>query len=147
MGALSLESLEKSGGFVDQTLVKFHKSWKQFDEESKQVIDYDGDFFVKKGSYADFVRARQLSTESGLLFDALLVSACIRLGEKGEQQMTYEKACSCDAGLFGAFLEAVNEVYNGAKADPKHSAPMTSSGVKSSSRASAGAQSRKRKSA
>lgn len=145
MGALSLETLASKGGIVDTRLVPVTKVWRHFDDESSTMVDDEISFFVRRGSYGDFARARVAGEAAGVLADVLMVAGCIRMGAKGEEQLTYEQAESLDAGLFGAFREAVAEVYDGAKADPKHSAPTMSSGVKSSSRASAGAPSRKRK--
>jgi hypothetical protein len=145
MSALSLDALTKKGGLVDSRLVPVTKVWKHYDDDEGKMVEDEVSFFVRRGSYGDFARAKVAGEAAGVLADALMVAGCIRLGEKGEEQMTYEQAESLDAGLFGVFREAVAEVYDGAKADPKHSAPTTNFGVKSSSRASAAGQSRKRK--
>lgn len=146
MGALSLDGLTKKGGLVDSRLVPVTKVWRHYDDEAGAMVDDEVSFFVRRGSYGDFARAKVAGEAAGVLADALMVAGCIRLGEDGSEQLTYEQAESLDAGLFGVFREAVAEVYDGAKADPKRSAPTTSSGAKSSSRASAAGQLRKRKS-
>jgi hypothetical protein len=146
MAMLSLESLAGNGGIVDTRLVKVTKAWKRFDEKAGETVEDDVSFFVRRGSYGDFARTRADSEKAGVLPDVLMVAMCVRLGEDGGEQMTYEQASSLDPSLFAVFRDAVYEAYDGAKADPKHSAPMTSSGARSSSRASAAGQSKKRKS-
>lgn len=146
MAAFNLEALAAKGGIVDSRLVPFTKVWKHYDEALGEHVEDEVSFFVRKSSYADFARTR-VTDGTGLRAEVLQVAACIRLGEEGQEQMTYEQAESLEFALFQLFMEAVAEVYNGASADPKTSARKTNSGAKSSLRASAAGRSRKRKSA
>lgn len=76
--------------------------------------------------------------------DSALIVAHIRLGEDGQEALTYEQAYSLEMNLSVVFITAINEVYE--TSDPKRkSRQKKNSGVNLSSTESAAAPSKKRK--
>lgn len=104
---MKLDELRARGGLVDMTLVKKNVTWRRVDEDGKGE-DVDFDIFVRKNSFGLLALANQQGRE-GMSRDAVVIANGIRLGENGEEVMTYEDAYALEPALsvvlFTAFME------------------------------------------
>jgi hypothetical protein len=110
---MKLSDIEGKGGFVDGQLVKKSGVWKRFDEEKGEFEDFEIEFFVKQSSWYEYQKI--LKPDGDLHPEALAIAACIRLGDDGSEQMTYEQVTTLDSGLFNAFRIGLAEVYSAKK--------------------------------
>lgn len=118
---MKLDDLIKAGGVVDTTLVKKTKDWTRTGKNGEEVTD-EISFFVRRASHAMFKQAfiaagKESANGLDVDQDSALIVAHIRLGEDGSESLTYEQAFSLEHNLSALFVEAINEVYEGA--DPK----------------------------
>ena len=147
---MNINDLKNRGAFVDRLLVKANKKWERIGQDGRPASD-EVSFFVRRVSYMDFKSALSGGSESmasvKLDPDCLLICACIRLGDDGEELLEYSDAESLEPALFKLFIEAINDVYGGHNTDPKPLAQSKNSGAKSSAKASAAKRSKKPKSA
>lgn len=129
---MKLDDLIKAGGVVDTTLIKKTKDWTRADKNGEEVTD-EISFFVRRASHAMFKQAyMEAGKEAGVGAKvdehSALIVAHIRLGENGEEVLTYEQAFGLETNLSMLFIEGINELYEGA--DPKKtSRPKKSSGA------------------
>lgn len=124
--ALKLDDLEKKGGFVSPDLTKTTVEWVHIDPETNEIVTDTFEIFVKKISFGDLKRAyagNDIESQSRLL------ALCVRLGEEGEEVLTYEKAYSLEGSLGLALIEAVNKVIGVADKEPKKSKRAKKSGT------------------
>lgn len=151
---MKLDDLQKNGAFVDSSLIPQQAVWQRIganDDGEPVMVEDEVQFFVRRASHSQFKRAMagipegQVRAQEGLDPECLLICACIRLGENGEEQMSYEQADSLEPALFKLFIDAVNQTYGSHLASPKRSPRKTNSGAKSSSTASGAKPSVKRK--
>lgn len=145
---MKLDDLIKKGGIVNTQLVQKTADWTRSDDSGKQVTD-EVKFFVRRASHVMFKQAfsgAALADGSKLDQDSALIVSHIRLGEDGSEALTYEQATSLETNLAIIFTNAINEVYQAADPKPK-SRQKKSSGVNSSSTASAAKRSKKPKTA
>lgn len=139
---MNLSDLNKKGAFVDGALIAKTGEWKHIDPETGAFVADQVQFFVRQASYVDYRKALDripqdgITPDQGLDPEALVISACIRLGD-GTEQIPYEQAAKLESGLFKVFRDAIAEIYSPEAADPKRLPPKTNSGASSSSRASA----------
>jgi len=98
---MKLEDLKTNGGMVSPELVKRSAVWEH--DGKKDNIE----FFVKRASFGAVARAYAEEDRSK---SVVLLCECVRLGDKGEEVLTYEQAYSLHAALAACFLEAVTEV-------------------------------------
>ena len=110
---MNLSDLEKKGAFISNALVKKTSVWKRFDKGAGNVVEDQVSFFVRQASWLEFqeIGKETSSTGESLNPDALLIAACIKLGEKGEESLAYDKVITLDASLFNIFRNAVAELY------------------------------------
>jgi hypothetical protein len=115
------ETLLKKGGFVNSDLIEYNEVWKHADleagkEKDNFIVEHEVKFFVRQASWLEFsksVEGRKYNpgeTEP-LNNEALAVSSCIRLGEEGEEKLTYDEVISLEASLYYIFRKAVYEIY------------------------------------
>src|SRR5690625_1129976 len=99
---MKLEDLKTNGGMVSPELVKRSAVWKH--DGRKDNIE----FFVKRASFGAVDRAFNQSEDRSN--STALLCECVRLGDKGEEVLSYDQAYSLDAALAACFLEAVTAV-------------------------------------
>lgn len=125
---LTIEALKSDGGLCLDQRKKDTIEWNIQDEngnEKKKLYEV----WVRKLSYGEMERA--VKSES---YTAAMISAGIRLGEKGDEAFDYDMALSLDLILANQLITAVHK-FNGAKTNKeekepgKESPPMTDSGV------------------
>lgn len=111
---MDLKELEKKGAFVSDSLVKTSAIWRRFDKESDEVVEDEVSFFVRQASWVAYQEIGKEAKESAeeVNSDGLLIAACIRLGESGEESLSYDQVVMLDAGLFNIFHNAVKELYS-----------------------------------
>lgn len=103
---MDLKQLQKSGGFVSADLVKRKCVWAHKDEageEHKEVFDV----FIKRAPFGAIERALLDETLSR---SSAIISACIRLGDKGQQELSYDQAYQLQPSLARIFMEAIATV-------------------------------------
>lgn len=120
------KSLKARGGFVTGKPVKRSVEWSHITPEGEDVKD-QFDIHIYPRSAGTMNQIRTLSKE-GKDERLLTISACVGLGEHGEERLSYEEAQDLDDGLQLVLISAVMLFWAG-KADPKNSPPPTSSGT------------------
>ncbi len=114
---MKLAELEARGGMVDPTLVKKNITWKRKDEDGKSE-ELNFDIFVRKNSFG--IIDSQLRTQDERSKSALLISNGIRLGDDGEEAISYEQAYRLDPALAYTMVQAFMEVNKLGEAAPKN---------------------------
>lgn len=108
---MKVDELRARGGLIDSSMVKKNITWNKIDEDG-QADPVNFDIFVRKNSFGLLDLANQLARE-GKSRSAVVIAHGIRLGDQGEEEMSYEDAYQLDPGLsvvmFQAFME-VNKV-------------------------------------
>lgn len=123
---MKLDDLKKKGAFVSNNLIKTPVEWVHIDPETNEVITDTFDIFVKKVSFGDLKRAYSDSTIES---QSRLLAACVRLGEEGKEELTYEQAYQLESSLGIALIEAVNKAIGSGETDSKKSKPAKKSGM------------------
>lgn len=124
---MNLNDLKAAGAFVEAAPVKKTIQWNrgQLDAKNKPMID-EFTVLVKRQSFAV---VEQLYTpaagedEAALAKrsrNAKLISECVLLGEKGDEQIPYEDALNLEPNLAFALLKVVHEVNGLGKAEAKN---------------------------
>jgi len=109
---MNINDIEKNGGFVDGTLIKKSGVWKRINAETGALDDFQVEYFVKLSSWLEYQEIfKGLDASKGLNPECLSIVACIRLGEDGSEQLTYEQAVRLDSGLFNVFRTGISELY------------------------------------
>lgn len=127
---MDLSYLEEQGGFASSKLVKCSGKWR----------DDDVTFFVRHLPFG--VVDKIFNTEgSNNSQSAELIAEGIRLGEDGEETMTYKQAYNLDAELATLFAEEIMRVNavgdEEENTDPKASSQSKKPGSKSRSQSAA----------
>ncbi|WP_295460503.1 phage tail assembly chaperone family protein, TAC [uncultured Pseudomonas sp.] len=112
---MKLKELKAAGAFVEAAPVKKPIKWPHLDENGDPVTD-EFTVLVKRQSFA--VIENLYSPDAGegeadvakRSRNAKLISECVLLGEKGEEQIPYEDARNLEPNLAFALLNAVHEV-------------------------------------
>lgn len=118
---MKLDDLIKKGGTVNTALVKKTADWTRSNDDGVEVTD-EVSFFVRRASHAMFKQAfTGIVRDDGSTIDqdSALIVAHIRLGEDGEEALTYEQAFSLETNLAVLFTKAINEVYQNSDPKPK----------------------------
>lgn len=132
---MKLGDLQKAGGVANGELIKKKGSFVTINAEG-DVETVEFDFWVKQASYFDVTRIAK--DDQGRDHKILMVAACVRLGDNGEEVLTYEQAGSLKPDLFATLLAGVTDAYA-----PKTSPQKMSSGASLSSTGLAGKRSKK----
>lgn len=116
---MNLKELMEKGGIVDAALVKRSVEWTHLDGEGKTVVDAF-DVHIKKISFAVVDRARASAAEqSQFNMTAALISEAVLLGEKADEQLTYEQATQLHPNLASALSTAMWAVNGLREAEKK----------------------------
>lgn len=112
---MKLADLKKAGAFVSNEPVKTQVTWKTGKKDADgNDIEHTFDVFVIKHSFGTVEKIYSDKDEDRSKW-ATLLSKSIKLGDKGEETLTYEAAFQLDQNLAFALLNAVNEANGTAK--------------------------------
>lgn len=114
---MKLAELEARGGMVDASLVKKNITWKRTDEDGN-VDEVNFDIFVRKNSFG--IIDTQMRSADERSKSALLISNGVRLGDNGEEAISYEQAYRLDPALAYSMVQAFMEVNKIGQAAPKN---------------------------
>lgn len=114
---MNLKQLKEKGGFVAALPVAKEITWKHQDESGEEVTDVFTVHILKQsfGSIERLFIGPDDRSKS-----AAFIAECIRLGENGEEKMSYEDAYQLDPSLAGALVAAANEVNGTGNKAPKN---------------------------
>lgn len=106
---MNLQSLLAAGAFISGDYVRKNVKWTHTNGKHEEVIT-DFDVFVKRHqSAADFEFIyRPRDDQSSIMVRR--VARLIRLGEEGEEAISYDTADQFQTGLLLALVGAINEV-------------------------------------
>lgn len=104
---MHLKELKEKGGFVSSGLATKKLSWEHKDENGKDVTD-EFEVFVKKLSFG--LVSEIYDTNEKRQRVVLFVHHGIRLGDKGQEQMSYDDAYNLKMELATLLSNAVVEV-------------------------------------
>lgn len=115
---MKLDELKARGGLVNTTLERKSITWRRKDEQGDEE-DITFDIFVKRNSFGiiDQIMKSERDERSR---SATLISAGVRLGEEGEEELTYADAYALEPGLAMAMLNAFMEVNKVGKGSAKN---------------------------
>lgn len=123
---MNLQSLLAAGAFISGDYVRKNVKWNHVNDNQEETVT-DFDVFVKRDqSAADFEFIyRPRDDESSIMVRR--VSRLIRLGENGEEAISYATADQFHTGLLLALVGAINEVEkeNAPKEKPPKEAEKT----------------------
>lgn len=114
---MNLDELMAAGGFVPAEPLKKQIVWKKVEADGTETV-FDFAIFVKKHSFGSIEKIWGLSDDRSRT--AFFISQSVRLGESGEQEVTYEKALQLAPDLAALFVNAINEVNKTGKVEPKN---------------------------
>lgn len=120
--------LKERGGFVSSAPVKREVTWIHISPDGEEMTD-TFDIHVMSRSAGVMNKVRKLSAD-GMDEMALMISAFVRLGDKGQESISYEEAQELDDGLQIVMVSAINRHWS-VRVDPKNSPPPTNSGTTS----------------
>ena len=109
---MDLKKLREAGGLVPSSLTKRDVQWERADGEK-----FDFSVHVRRLSFGDIERIID-EEQKGRSRVANLIASAIRLGENGEERLSYDDAFQLDPGLAKAFATAVSEVNELGKTPP-----------------------------
>lgn len=101
---MNLSELQELGGFVDSTPVEKSITWKGANGKTHKCK-----VFVVRQPYGA-VESALLGDDQDRVQGAKLIALCIRLGDGGSEQLTYDQAYALTPALAWAFVGAINEV-------------------------------------
>lgn len=138
---MKLKDLRKKGALVTGALVKKEITWEHFDQETGEALkDTFSIFVIKRMSAASYDRMSSAFTRGDMSSLAAIIAESVRLGDEGEEKISYAEACILEPSLALLFATAAGEVAKEAKERreeaAKNSRPPMSSGTSSSSPAS-----------
>lgn len=114
---MNLTELMKAGGFVSEVPVKKEIVWKRKTDDGVES-ETTFDVFVRRQSFGAIEAIYGNEADRSKM--ARYICESIRLGDKGVDEIPYEKAVMLDPGLGTLLVKAINEV-NGIGSDaPKN---------------------------
>lgn len=122
---MKLKDLKAAGAFVEAAPVKKSVTWVHLDENGDPITD-EFTVLVKRQSFAvveQLYSPAEGEDEAALAKrsrNAKLISECVLLGEKGDEQIPYEDALNLEPNLAFALLKVVHEVNGLGKAEAKN---------------------------
>lgn len=118
-----LKDLIDKGGFVSAEPVKKLVEWTR--EDGGEIVTDKFSVWVLRQSFGNIEKLWTGPDDQS--HSALMISECIRFGEKAEERMTYEQAYQLHPGLATVLMVAFNEVNRPTR--PKKSRPPKKSGA------------------
>lgn len=107
---MDLNQLKEKGGIVEAGLVKKEITWTRYNDEDKKVTD-KFDVFIRRLGFGLMERVMTADpSDPDRSISASLISEAIRLGENGEEVMTYVDAYQLQPTLAACFTKAIKEV-------------------------------------
>lgn len=119
---MNVDQLSKLGGVIPAAPVKKTITWTRVGKGGKEVSD-TFDVFVRRLAYADqerilklsgiydqFVRGEDDESLNDPSINAATIAVALRLGEDGQERLSYEQCCQLDPSLASQFIIAINEV-------------------------------------
>lgn len=85
---MKISELNAKGGFIGQELVKKAVSWKH--KQGGEEVTEDFNIFVKRQSFG--LLETVFSGNDDHAKASQMIASCIRLGDKGEEEIPYEMA-------------------------------------------------------
>lgn len=106
---MNLAELRKKAIIASKNiLVKRPVTWVHVDDKGEEVED-TFDIYIRRISTAEAAKLGGTENE-GKNFTMLMVSECVRLGDKGEEKISYEECHAMDASLINVLFPEVMEV-------------------------------------
>lgn len=105
---MKLADLKAKGGCIDPAPVRKTITWKHTVENGEEVTD-TFDIWVTRLSFGVIDRLSKVNS-TDRSSNAELIAASVRLGESGDEPLTYEIAYSLNAALALELVRAVAEV-------------------------------------
>lgn len=105
---MNLKQLREQGGFVSPKPVKKSITWKSADDLSGEEKEITGDVWVIKLSFGMIDELSNGADQASR--NAALIHHALRLGDKGEEQMTFRDAYQLKPSLARAMIIAIAEV-------------------------------------
>lgn len=121
-------TLQERGGFVSAQPIKREVTWSHVTPQGEKVDDKFHIHVISRS--AGVMNQIRRASKEGKDEMALTISAFVRLGEAGDESISYEEALQLDDGLQIVLVNAVSRHWAG-RADPKNSRPPMSSGTTS----------------
>lgn len=115
---MKLKELKDKGGFVPMDPVVKEVTWVHTDDDGLEQSD-TFTIHVKKHSFAAMQQIREDSGKDKELV-SLLIHKSIRLGEKGDEEISYVDAYQLETSLATVLISAINEVSGVKRSDPKN---------------------------
>lgn len=125
--ALTLNDLEKKGAFPAERLVKKSVAWIHTDEQGKELVD-QFDIFIKVPTVAE-INSLYSKENENKNYQSSMISTCLRLGDKGEERLDYEKAMQLDASLSSKLFTEIMSLISLDGEGVKKSEKKTKSGM------------------
>lgn len=118
---MNLNELRAAGGFIESALVRKEITWTRVPAGRKKAVSDTFQVFVRRNSFGAVERLFSAEGDQQSR-NARYLAECIRLGETGEESLTYEQAYDLDPALGFLLLQAVgevNRVEDAEKTDPR----------------------------
>lgn len=107
---MKLKDLKRRGAIITGDLVKKSVTWTHADEATGDEVDDQFDIYVvKRLTFGAFDRIWGQALDQSKA--ALLIAECVRLGDEGEERLSYDDAYRLHPGLATVFMEAVKQVH------------------------------------
>lgn len=115
---MNVAELKAKGGFVPLAPVKRDVVWTR-KTESGETEELKFSVFIKKHSFGTIEQIWS-GDDDKRSKSAAYIAQSIRLGDKGQEALTYEDAYQLDTGLATVLIAAINEVNGTGDAKPKN---------------------------
>lgn len=109
---MNLNELRAAGGFIESALVRKEITWTRVPAGRKKAVSDTFQVFVRRNSFGAVERLFSAEGDQQSR-NARYLAECIRLGETGEESLTYEQAYDLDPALGFLLLQAVGEANRG----------------------------------
>jgi|APLow6443716910_1056828.scaffolds.fasta_scaffold07533_3 hypothetical protein len=109
---MDLKTLRDRGAFVPETPVAREVTWMHADENGEQVTDTFTVHVVRHSAGAIERLRSELLRDQSRLWEFLLISASLRLGDDASERLTYDEACALEPGLARILADAIVSVNN-----------------------------------
>lgn len=105
---MNLQQLLERGGVVTGGTHLLDTEWTHLDGDGKEITD-KFKVHVRKISYTEMQKIFGKDAPANKDLAANAISQCIRLGDAGDEALTYEQALSLDPGLTRAFMAVIKK--------------------------------------